>query len=86
MINKIKDYIPLLTSLLIIGNIIQLNFYYSNFHIDIFNYLDFTELTLGFLDDLFYLLLFIGFICIDGILSDLLNTEASKKNKMTKRK
>jgi hypothetical protein len=70
-----KDYIPLITFLLVVGNTIQLNVYYNFFDIDIFNYLDFTELALGFLDEIYYLAIVLTFFMFAFVINDLFNVK-----------
>lgn len=89
MIRNLKDYLPILTGILILNSAVHLIKYYNMFGISIIDYMDFTELVLGFFDDFLIIVYSLLSILIWVLLEDFIfNTNGNLthvKNSKAKR-
>lgn len=81
--NHLGDYLKLVAPIIIVFGVIKLSIFYSEFNLNIFNYLDFDEILTSSLSDAIYfgIILFLGFYF--GIVSHNEN-ESNKHRKFEK--
>jgi hypothetical protein len=67
-LKKLVEISPIIASFLVFLGFLKLDLYYRYWDINIFNYLDFSEIILSFLNDLYILIFFLVIMSLQGLL------------------
>jgi hypothetical protein len=78
-LEKLTRITPLIAAFLIFLGSLRLSFYYQHWNINIFNYLDFSEIILSFINDLNILIFFITLFLFQTLLTLGINQHFKKR-------